>query len=180
MKLRLTLLFFTTFTLFSCRTTQVKVDYNEDIDFFKFKTFNWLPRSGVQKGYFTVKEQRISQKVESLLQEKQLSKSDKPDLLIAINVTEKDKVYYYPRHSFGHYNDYHWGYSSFHSYEPEVYTEYTIFIALVDPKTKKAVWEGSSKNSNFENISDEKLNEVLSAILSKYPPISENAYEEVK
>lgn len=179
MKLRFILLLFGAFTLFSCRTTQVKVEYNDKVDFFKFRTFNWLPRSGAQKEYLSVKEQKVFDTVEDLLQEKYLSKSDKPDLHVAINVTEKDKVLYYPRHSFGHY-DHHWGYSSFNTYEPEVYTEYTIFIALVDPKSKKAVWEGSSKNSNFENISDEKLNEVLSAILSKYPPVAENAYEEVK
>lgn len=180
MKIKLTLLVLGAFVLLSCRTTQVKVDYNDSVDFFKFRSFNWLPRSGTQKEYVSVKEQKIFDTIENLLQEKQLQKSDKPDLLVAVNVTEKDKVYYYPRHSFGHFHDYRWGYSSFHTYEPEVYTESTIFIALVDPQSKKAVWEGSSKSSNFENISDEKLKRILTAILTKYPPVAENAYEEVK
>ncbi|MCM8527824.1 MAG: DUF4136 domain-containing protein [Lentisphaeraceae bacterium] len=166
-------------SLFSCQSTPVKVEYNDSVDFFQFRTFNWLPRSQAQKDYYTVKEQKIQEKVESLLQEKQLTKSDKPDVQVAINVTEKEKVYYYPRHSFGHFYD-HWGYSSFYRYEPEYYTEYTIFIALVDPKTKKALWEGSARNWNFEKISDEKLDKLLSAILAKYPPIAENAYQDVK
>ena len=179
MKKKLLLLALFVFTLFSCQSTAVKVEYNDTVDFFKYRTFNWLPRSAAKKDYYTVKEQKILTKVESLLQEKHLTKSDTPDLQVAINVSEKEKVHYYPRHSFGHFHD-HWGYSSFYSYDPEYYTEYTIFIALVDPKTKKALWEGSAKDWDFDKISDQRLDEILTAILAKYPPIAENAYQDVK
>jgi len=167
-------------SLFSCRTAHVHVEYNQEIDFFKFRTYNWLPKqSGKDKSFYSLKEQKIQSKIESLLSEKQLSKNEKPDVLIAVNVTEKEKVHYSPRFGAGYYPSRYWGYHGFYRYDVDEYTEYTIFVAVVDPKTKKALWEGSVKDWNYQGISDENLDKILKGILDKYPPISEDAYQEV-
>ena len=177
---RLFLLTFISFTLFSCRTVDVNVDYNDKIDFFQFRTFNWLPRTGKDKDFSSVREQKILSQVESLLLAKQLNKSDKPDVLVAINVSQKDKVHYYPRHRYGHFRSFGgYAYGGFYAYEADEYTEYSVLVAIIEPKTKKALWEGSINNWSYQGVSDEKLNKLLSQILSKYPPIAENAYSDV-
>ena len=169
-----------TASLFSCRTARVHVEYNNEVDFFKFRTYNWLPRKGAEdKSYYSLKEQKIQSKLEGLLSEKQLHKSDKPDVLIAVNITEKEKVHFNPRFGAGYYPSRYWGYHGFYRYDVDEYTEYTIFVALVDPKTRKALWEGSVKDWNYQGISEESLNEILKAIIDKYPPIAEGAYQEV-
>ncbi len=167
-------------SLFSCRTANVHVEYNTEVDFFKFRTYNWLPREKVSnKNFSSLKDQKIQSKIEALLSEKQLSKSDKPDVFIAVNITEKEKAHISPRFGAGYYPYRSWGYHGFYRYEVDEYTEYTIFIAVVDPKTKKALWDGSVKDWNYQGITDETLNEVLRGILDKYPPVAEDAYEEV-
>ena len=180
MKLKYFFLICLTASLFSCRTTNVHVEYNTEVDFFKFRTYNWLPKEKVSnKSYYSLKEQKIQVKIESLLSEKHLSKSDKPDIFIAVNVTEKEKAHFSPRFGGGYYPHRHWGYHGFYNYDVDEYTEYTIFVAVVDPKSKKALWEGSVKDWNYQGMTDETLDEILKGILAKYPPIAEDAYSEV-
>lgn len=180
MKLHIFLMICLTAGLFSCRSVNVHVEYNSEVDFFKFKTYNWLPgKDPGSKSYLSLKEQKIQAKVGELLSEKHLTRSDNPDVFIAVNITEKEKTHFNPRFGAGYYPSRYWGYHGFYSYDVDEYTEYTIFVAVVDPKTRKALWEGSVKDWNYQRISEENLNEILKGILDKYPPIAEDAYQEV-
>lgn len=166
--------------LASCRSIDVHVEYNNEVDFFKFRTFDWMPMSiaNDSKNFQSLKNQSIKNSLKEILAEKNLTRSDKADLLIAVNITEKEKVYYTSRNNF--YGYYRWGYQGFNTYEPEYYKVSTLFIAMVDPATKKAVWEGTVEDWQYESMSEEKRNRLLRALLEKYPPMATGAYQEVK
>lgn len=164
----------------SCQTADVRIEYNKEVDFFKYRTFNWLPGKEVKdtKGFQSLKSQKVKNVIQSLLAEKGIVRAEKADLLVAINVTEKEKVYYTSRNNFYGYR--YWGYYGFRTYEPEYYTVSTLFVALVEPDTKKAVWEGSVEDWQYSSMSNEKMEKLLRALFDKFPPVSENAYQEVK
>ena len=158
--------------LCSCQSVRVKVNYNEQVDFFDFKNYAWFeaPKEN-DKGYVSMEDQAVQNMISKSLDEKGLTEveRDKADILIAVNVKEKDKVYYanipYSYYSYGR-----WGYSR-HWVEPEEYTESTIVLAFIDPKTKKALWEGVSKNTSFSSISEENLQKIIDSFLNYYPPL---------
>lgn len=164
----------------SCQTADVRIEYNKEVDFFKYRTFNWLPGKEVKdtKGFQSLKSQKVKNVIQSLLAEKGIVQAEKADLLVAINVTEKEKVYYTSRNNFYGYR--YWGYYGFRTYEPEYYTVSTLFVALVEPDTKKAVWEGSVEDWQYSSMSNEKMEKLLRALFDKFPPVAENAYQEVK
>ena len=123
--------------LCSCQTVRVKVDYNDQVDFFDFKTYAWLNSSEKNdKGYVGMGEQSIKIMLQKSLDEKGLSEvaKDKADVLIAVNVIEKDKVYYSTHYIPGFYHYGRWGYNH-HWMDVDQYTESTIVLAFIDPKS---------------------------------------------
>lgn len=159
--------------LCSCQTVSVKVDYNDQVDFFDFQTFAFLesPKKN-DKGYVSMGDQTAQMMIRKALEQKGVSQVEgaKADILVALNVTEKDKVYYSNVHP-GYYSYGRWGYSAYHWSQPEEYTESTIVLAFIDPKTKKALWEGICKNSSFDTISEKNLQKIVDAFFNYYPPL---------
>jgi hypothetical protein len=182
MKFKFLLLSVVLSLLCSCRTAEVHVEYNEDVDFLNFKTFKWLNSTDSKdKEYTSLKEQRIGSIIQNVLAERGLHFSEKADVLVAVNVVEKEKVYYSQNYHrspsvWGHYG--HWGYHGSWASEPEYYTESTLVIALVDPKDKKALWEGRVKDWHFDRLTKEEMLKLISAMLKHYPPIGGEIVQE--
>ena len=148
------------------------MNYNNDVDFLAFQNYAWLmPVDVNDKGYIGLGEQNLRMLVKESLLGKGLTETsiDKADVLIAVNVTEKEKVHYSSSHH-GYYPYSRWGYSH-HWVEPEQYTESTIVLAFIDTKTKQALWEASAKNSHFEDLDDENLQKLIEAFFKHFPPL---------
>ncbi len=179
MKIKL-LLLCTAFTvLCSCNSARVNVEYNPEVDFFKFKTYQWFAAKDTNtKDYTSLKEQKISSVIRETLAEKGLHMAKTADVLVAVNLIEKEKVHYSRVRTGIHY-PYYWGYHGYWDYEPDYYTESTLIVAIVDPKSKKALWEGSVTDWNFDRISDEEMTKLIGELLKHYPPVLSDAYSEV-
>ncbi len=68
-----------TLLLVSCGAT-VAVDYDQQVDFSKYKTYNFYP--SIQSGLSNLDDSRIMQITDSLLQQRGFVKNDNPQLLI--------------------------------------------------------------------------------------------------
>lgn len=166
MKLLLTS-FISLFFFCSCRTAAIHVEYNEDVDFTRLKTFKWFDSlNNKSSDYTTLKEQRVSQLIKDVMEERGLLLAEKADVLIAINVVEKEKVYTVPSsHSYSTV----WGYHGRWEYEPHYYTESTLVIAFIDPQSKKSFWEGSIKDWHFERLSVLEMKKLIIELFKYYP-----------
>jgi hypothetical protein len=74
---------------------------------------------------------------------------------------------------------YHYGYPySYRWYGPQYdvrrYDEGTIIVDFVDPVERAVVWRGVGMTRVTEETSDERLGEVVSRILSEFPPLPES------
>ncbi len=110
---------------------------------------------------------------------KGITKSDNPDLLLAMEIKTQEKIdatatttggYGYGRYGYG----YGGGFSTTQiSYDE--YTDGTLIIYLVDNETQKIVWLGNGTKTLSENASADKkeanINYSIQQILKNYPPV---------
>ena len=73
-------LLFTLALLISCGTTKVIYDYDVEKDFSAYTTYNYYP--SIESGLNAFEDKRIMQITDSILQHKQMIKSDNPQLYV--------------------------------------------------------------------------------------------------
>ena len=165
----------------ACSTIQgVEYDYNEEADFSRYKTYDWMPVPTKAKMDELVVE-RVKKAVTAELGARGLKKdSQNPDFLIAGHLGKEDKVeiedwgygYYGPRRVHRGSVRAGGGISTYH------YEEGTLILDFVDAGSKKLVWRGSAKarvqNVDSPEKSEALIKEAVQKILQKYPPPSES------
>lgn len=140
--------------------------YDDTADFSQYSTYNYVDGAGPNSdNYQSLFSQYMVKAIDKEMQARGYTMSDSPDLLVNFNANLKDKtkVTTSPSMGMGGYYGYRGGY-----YDPWVgygygtdthvsqYTEGTYNIDLVDPKTKKLVWEavgvGKLTEDKLENM----------------------------
>ena len=102
---------------------------------------------------------------------KGFSKSETPDVLISIFTKERERVDVYQNYGFGMgwgWNPY-WGMGYNRTYTTP---EGTLFIDIIDAKTKELVWQGEGTGYLTKDVNqkDERIKEFVDKILAQYPP----------
>lgn len=162
------------FVLTSCSSVRVATDFDREADFNSYQSFAFY-KPGIDNAKISdLDKKRILRAIDAQLSAKGMSKTKTPDLLVTIFTKEKERVDIYNSH-FG----YGWGwspwyYSSFHAPNVTSRTEGTLYIDLIDAKTKELVWQGMGTSnlvtsSNIEK-KEERIRLIVSEILNKYPP----------
>ncbi len=171
------LLLLTLVTLNACSSVQVAADYDKKADFNNYKTFAFF-KNGIDKAEISdLDKRRILRAIEAELLSKGFTKSSAPDLLISLFTKSNQRVDVY-NNSWGFNN---WGWGGFGipwgwgwNQQPAVSTstEGTLFIDLIDAKSKELVWQGMGKGYLSRNVEkkEERIKEFVSSILEKYPP----------
>ncbi|MGV7107459.1 DUF4136 domain-containing protein [Flavobacterium sp. U410] len=163
----LTILFIA--TLASCSSVRVNADYDKKANFDSYKTYAYL-KSGVDKAEISdLDKKRILYAIDDVMSSKGFSKSDQPDVLISIFTKERERVDVYQNYGFGWGWNPYWGanYSTV-STTPEG----TLFIDIIDARTKELVWQGEGTGYLTTNTEkkEERIKEFVSKILAQYPP----------
>ncbi|WP_347374122.1 DUF4136 domain-containing protein [Aequorivita sp. Q41] len=161
------------FIFTSCSTVRVATDYDKDVDFNQYNSFAFF-RPGIDKAEISdLDKKRILRAIEENLLIKGMSKSETPNLLVSIFTKERERIDIY-NNSFG----YGWGWNPWYygGYSGNMVsksTEGTLYIDLIDAKTNKLVWQGMGNAdlvlSSMEK-KEERIREIVSEILTKFPP----------
>ena len=162
------------FILGSCTSVRVANDYDKKADFTTYKSFAFF-KNGIDKLEISdLDKRRIMHAIEEDLTAKGFAKSETPDLLVNIFTKSTEQVNV---NQFNNGFGYGWGYgwSPFlwggHS---SVYTstEGTLFIDLIDSKSKQLVWQGEGSGDLTKNTEkkDQRVKEFVSQIMAQYPP----------
>jgi hypothetical protein len=156
-------------TLSSCSSVRVNADYDKKVSFSNYKSYAYL-KSGIDKAEISdLDKKRILNAIDEIMPAKGLSKSDTPDVLISIFTKERERVDVYQNYGFG------WGWNPYWGmgYSNVTTTpEGTLFIDIIDAKTKELVWqgEGSGYLTKKTEKKDARIKEFVSKILEQYPP----------
>lgn len=165
-----------TLVLTSCSSVKVATDYDREINFDQYETFAFF-KPGIDKADISdLDKKRILRAIENTLQKKGLTKSANPDLLVSIfTETEKNVNIYDNDYAYGYGWGWHpWYWGADHE-RISTTTEGTLYIDLIDAEAKELVWQGMGTAALAEDVErkQERINEIVSEILEKYPP-SEN------
>ncbi|MCW4469510.1 DUF4136 domain-containing protein [Flavobacterium sp. MFBS3-15] len=173
----LSLLFITAMTV-SCSSVRVSSDYDEAVNFDQYKTYGFL-KDGIDKAEISdLDKKRIMRAIETEMQEKGFTKSDKPALLVNIftkankevNVNQWGGGYWGWGPGWGWGGPWGWG-GNYNSVSTS--TEGTLFIDLIDASKKELIWQGVGKGVlTFErDKKQERINEFVEEIIAQFPPV---------
>ncbi|HEY9050673.1 MAG TPA: DUF4136 domain-containing protein [Gammaproteobacteria bacterium] len=170
--------------LTSCSTLSVSYDYNQDIDFTHYKTYDWMPFPENIKSD-SLNLTRFINAVEKNLAEKNINKeTSSPDFLIAphfvkerrINITDWGYYYapsvVYTRRGYVYYDRY--GYYPSGGISVYEYEQGTLILDFIDADNKQLIWRATAKSiispASTPQKQTEKINKAVNEILRSFPP----------
>lgn len=166
-------LVFNVIAVLGCASIKVKSEYNKQIDFHRYKTYNWITQPKKPFAYLTTPVDPrwvtalIKQYVESELKAKGYRRADSnPDFLIAYYTNVKDKIDTAPL-GYDHISDTYRG----QRIEVREYREGSLVLDFVDGKTKEMIWRGLAIGvvKDAEKI-EEQIEAAVEKILKLFPP----------
>ena len=166
------------FILGGCSTLRVSSDYDREIDFSLYNTYNFtkkvedLPINQLNKN-------RLIDAISREMEAEGFSKSDNPDILLDINVLidkKRNATTYTDHFGGGFYTypyPYRWGggFTTTQVYVNE-YLEGTVFIDFIDIKENQLIWQGRGVGTLEPEATnkEERINRAVKKIFSLYPP----------
>ena len=174
MKISKLIILFLVSILTSCSSLYVNTDYDKKANFAAYKTYAYNKSSIDKLEISDLDKKRILYALDAAMPTKGFSKSENPDVLINIFTKERERVNVYNNMGWGPGWGWGMGWGMGMGFTQTTTTpEGTLYIDIVDAKTKELVWQGIGTGyltTNFEK-KDERIAEFVSKILEQYPPI---------
>nr|WP_314072958.1 DUF4136 domain-containing protein [uncultured Roseococcus sp.] len=168
-------------TLAACATgPEVRVDYDRNADFARYRTFGWVTPLGTDRsGYTTLTTDRLKAAVEREMAARGYAYSPTaPDLLVnfhgRLQISGGAPYAPFPYYGYRQYGAWP-GYAFASGPFVDQYTEGTINIDLVDRRRDALVWEGVAIGRVTERdriYPQERIDASVAAIFSRYPYIA--------
>lgn len=177
---RLIVALFVLLAVSACTAQKVSYDYDQSIDFVAFKSYRWLEQDAKGKHDPRVKndlmDARIKRSVDNALKARnyiELAEGD-VDFNVTYQVgiekrTEADRV----RTGIG------FGYSYWDlGFQTDTivreYDQVTLYLDVIDPKTKKLIWRGTReyryRSGGSVADKDARIQQMVGEILGGFPP----------
>lgn len=161
--------------LSGCTSVRVLSDYDREADFNSYRSYAFY-KTGIDKAEISdLDKKRILRAIEAELSGRGFVKSEQPDLLVSIFTKEKERVDVY-NNNFGWGWGWHpyWAWPGYYGSNVSTRTEGSLYIDLIDAKTRELVWQGKGVGT-LANTSDirkkeERIREFVAEILQQYPP----------
>ncbi len=176
----------------SCVSVRVIADYDRNVDFNTYNTYAFY-KTGIDKATISdLDKKRILRAIENEMAAKGFVKSESPDLLVSIFTKEREQVDVYNNAGWGWgWGWGGWGWGGFGWGGPwgwgpgwgwggnavSTRTEGSLYIDLIDAKTRELIWQGRGVGTlnNIGNIEkkEARIREFVTEIMEKYPPNAE-------
>ena len=160
---KLLMLFTVVLALAGCTTLRTASDYDKDVDLRGYKTYNFYDKGIARIKLNNLDKRRLMAAVESEMNAKGFTKSDRPDMLVNLVVVAREKTDIYGP---GYYGGWGWGWrggwgNPFWGGGTYVnqYIDGTIIIDFLDPAKKILFWHGQGSG----------LYTGVKEILAQYP-----------
>ena len=171
--------------LSSCNSVRVLSDYDQKANFSEYKSYAFY-KTGIDRVQISdLDKKRILRAIETEMTSRGFVKSETPDILINIFTKEQERVDVY-NNNFGWGGMGGWGWGGYGGWGPgygwgwgggsmvSTSTEGSLYIDLVDTKSKQLVWQGKGEGTlaNTKNIKkkEQRIKEFVSQIMKQYPP----------
>ena len=158
--------------LSSCSSSvRVVSDFDKEVDFTNYNTYAFHKPSVDAAKISDLDKRRILRAIDQELTEKGMVKSESPQIIIGIYTKEQERIDIYQNyHTWGWYPYYYPYGASSHINQS---TQGTLFIDILDEKTKNLIWQGigySDLVTGDMERKEKRINEIVAKILTAYPP----------
>jgi len=163
--------------LLGCASVSVKTDYDQSVDFSRFKTYNWdnaHANSGDTLARDPILRKRIKNAVDQVLQAKgfELRASGPVDFSVAIHAGVQERMRVINWGNYGWHDTWRSPYGG--QVDVSHYVIGTLFIDIVDDKTRELAWRGLGEGLVREYSDNEKIeadiHDTVFEILKGFPP----------
>jgi len=153
--------------LMGCSPISVRTDYDEEVDFTAYESFQWMPvlkkkqKKIIKKNSFL--DRRIRRAVEHELESQgYYIEADGPtDALLAYHIVVEAHV------DVGYAGYGYWG----PRYHRRRYREGTIIVDVIDSETRQLIWRGSASGQvGHPNGDPDQIKAAIAKIFEKFPP----------
>ena len=166
--------------LMSCNSLKVYSDYDDKVDFNKYKTFAFYKPEIDKAKVSDLDKKRILRAIESELLAKGFTKSDQPDMLVGIFTKSRERVSVNQNNNFGF--GWGWGWNplmmgGMNNINVNQFTEGTLFIDFIDKEKKELIWQGVGSGAlRLQNKAkkEARIKEFVKEIISRFPPDEKN------
>jgi len=161
-------------SVISCSTVSVNYDFDKNVDFSNYSTYNYYPE--MQTGLSDLDSKRLFNAIDSTMQMRGILLSEEPDFYINI----QSKSYVIPNNStvgvgIGGTSGNVGGGVSIGVPVGGSNLERELIFDLVDSQKDALFWQAISLSNFSENNSpgarEKKLYEIVAKVFSKYPPV---------
>ena len=137
-----------------------------------YRTYAWhqAPSGEMQ----TVGEQEVRSALARQLAQKGLmpATTQPPDFLVAYHATTQQKVNVTPGYGYGYGYGYgRWGYGASGFPDVTTYTEGTLIVDFIDPKTNQVFWRGTAQGvvRHPDNPDPQRIDTAVAKLMKQYP-----------
>jgi len=160
--------------------TYKSYDYDQDINFAKYKMFNWLPESqdanSKQFVKNTIIKKRFKRSIIETMKNKGIGFHENPDFYVSYHVSIKGNEdischydYRFHHHSVFYGEMYSHGLFSGTRCYSRLYNTAMLIIDIIDAESNDLLWRGwASKNVIGPTISEQKVNDGVIEILNNF------------
>ena len=160
--------------LAGCSSFHVQVDRDPSADIARWRTWSWLPTALQAPSDQRLPDRYFERKLESTVERELASKgyvaaSSDPDFFVNYRLTTADRVSYQMPTGYG----IDWWVQAHHA-SMDSYERGTLFIDVIDARTRTLVWRGTASARLLTSASLEKraqrTEDVVEHILADFPP----------
>jgi len=166
--------------LSACSSIKVTTDYDNQVDFSKFKTIAFYKPEIDKSDISDLDKRRILRALESELVAQGFTKSDSPSMLVSFFTKSRERVDV-------NQNNIGWGWGwgwnpwmmngGMNNVNVSQFTEGTLFVDFIDKEKKELIWQGIGTGALRNENRDKKeirIKEFVKEIVSRFPPEKKN------
>jgi hypothetical protein len=158
-------------TLAGCSTTGTGADFDENVDFSKYKSFDWLPKEEWKKPDAMAQNERVAREIANAIADNLTRRgfrhlADEPDLHVTFLTGVRDNM-----------GQTQWGYGyggqeKHGGWIPTSnYREGRLLIDILDAKSGAMIWRGWAEDEvgGYEDAMA-RLRNIVDKVLAQFPP----------
>ncbi len=165
--------------LIGCSSMQIETQHSDDVDFSKYKTWNWLPEGAVKETDVRLSDPLVVARIRRAIETQLVAQgfrreTTSPDFIVTYHAAVEDHMSEkavdnaYDSAQFERY-DQNWTYQY-----STAWLQGTLLIDILDAQSKELVWRGSAQAEIETNEPDDKkdkrVEEAVRKMLKNFPP----------
>ena len=164
------ILFAILFGLGSCSSIEYVVDYDDNVNFYRYATYNFTPAAD-SIPVNQLNKKRLFDAVSRIMNENDIRWAEEPDIYVHIHLMMKGRTKTNITYGHGERVDLGSGFSTTYMDMSE-YSEGTLFFDIIDSERKQMVWT-SRANADIRDstpMTEKEINKIVEKSFRKFPP----------